>query len=55
MGFISARLPSIEVLAIEGRDCLSFEKKNTDLRIGKDLMNDLKKEKGRNKKINVTV
>ena len=55
MGFISARLPSIEVLAIEGRDCLSFEEKNTDLRIGKDLRKDLKKGKDRNKKINVTV
>ena len=55
MGFISAKLPSIDVLAIEGRDCLSFEEKNTDLRIGKNLRNDLKKEKDRNKKINVTV
>jgi hypothetical protein len=55
MGFISAKLPSIEVLTIEGRDCLSFEDKNKNLRTGKHLQNDLKKEKGRNKKINVTV
>ena len=55
MGFISARLPSIEVLEIEGRGCLSFEEKNTDLKGAKDLRNDLKKKKERNKKINVIV
>ena len=55
MGFISAKLPSIDVLAIEGRDCLSFEEKNKDLGIGRDLRNDLKNGKGKNKKINVIV
>ena len=55
MGFISANLPSIDVLAIEGRDCLSFEEKNKDLVIGKDLRNNLKKGKGKNKKIDVIV
>ena len=55
MGFISAKLPSIDVLAIEGRDCLSFEEKNKGLGIDRDLRNDLKNGKGKNKKINVIV
>jgi hypothetical protein len=55
MGFISARLPSIDVLAIEGRDCLSFEEKNKDLRTDEYLRNDLKKGTDKNKKINVIV
>jgi hypothetical protein len=34
---------------------LSFEEKNKDLGIGRDLRNDLKNGKGKNKKINVIV
>jgi hypothetical protein len=55
MGFISSKLPSIEVLEIEGRDCLSFEEKNKDLKTKKYLRTDLKKGKDGNKKFNVTV
>jgi hypothetical protein len=55
MGFISAKLPSIDVLAIEGRDCLSFERKDAELTAGKGSKDNLRKGKGRDKKINVIV
>ena len=55
MGFISEKLPCIDVLVIEGRDCLSFEGKNTVSSAKKALQEDLKKRKGGNKKINVRV
>jgi len=55
MGFISAKLPSTAVLEIEGRDCLSFEDKDTGLNGCKRLQNKLSKEKSGNKKINVIV
>ena len=55
MGFISAQLPSTAVLEIEGRDCLSFERKDTGLTNDKRLQNKLSKGRKRNKKINVIV
>jgi|TARA_B110000967_G_scaffold205742_1_gene250928 hypothetical protein len=55
MGFISAKLPSTAVLEIEGRDCLSFEGKDTGLSGDKRLQNKLSKERSGNKKINVVV
>ena len=55
MGFISAKLPGIDVLAIEGRDCLSFESKDVELIGNKVLQDDLKKERDGNKEINVVV
>ena len=55
MGFISAKLPSTAVLEIEGRDCLSFEGKDTGLSGDKRLQNKLSKGRSENKKINVIV
>ena len=55
MGFISARPPRIDVLAIEGRDCLSFERKDKNITMKKELEDDLRKVKGPNTEINVTV
>ena len=55
MGFISAQLPSTAVLEIEGRDCLSFERKDTGLTNDKRLQNKLSKGRKGNKKINVIV
>tara|TARA_B110000495_G_C22531945_1_gene323431 strand:- start:111 stop:398 length:288 start_codon:yes stop_codon:yes gene_type:complete len=55
MGFISAQLPSTAVLEIEGRDCLSFERKDTGLTNDKSLQNKLSKGRSGNKKINVIV
>ena len=55
MGFISAKLPSTAVLEIEGRDCLSFERKDTGLTNDKRLQNKLSKGRKGNKKINVIV
>jgi hypothetical protein len=55
MGFISAQLPSTAVLEIEGRECLSFERKDTGLTNDKRLQNKLSKGRSGNKKINVIV
>ena len=55
MGFISAKLPCTAVLEIEGRDCLSFERKDTGLTNDKRLQNKLSKGRKGNKKINVIV
>jgi hypothetical protein len=52
---ISAKLPSTAVLEIEGRDCLSFEGKDTGLSGDKRLQNKLSKGRSGNKKINVVV
>jgi hypothetical protein len=55
MGFMSAKPPSVAVLEIEGRDCLSFEGKDTELSEGKRLQNDLMEGNDGNKKVNVIV
>ena len=55
MGFMSSNLPSVAVLEIEGRDCLSFVEKDTKLRDCKRLQNDLMKGKSGNKRVNVVI
>ena len=55
MGFMSAKPPSVAVLEIEGRDCLSFEGKDTELSEGNRLQNDLMEGNDGNKKVNVIV
>lgn len=55
MGIISAKPPSINVLEIEGRDCLSFERENKKISLKKNLQDDRRKGKEKNKEINVTV
>ncbi|MDB0051859.1 hypothetical protein N9F57_03135 [Gammaproteobacteria bacterium] len=55
MGFVSARPPSINVLAIEGRDCLSFQRKDKNITANNELQDDLRKGKGGHEEINVTV
>ena len=55
MGFMSTRLPSVVVLEIEGRDCLSYEGKDTELSDRKRLQNHFIKGNDGNKKVNVIV
>jgi hypothetical protein len=55
MGFISKNLPCIDVVVIEGRDCLSFEGKNAESSANKASQEDLKMGKNVDKKINVKV
>ena len=55
MGFMSSKHPSVSVLEIEGRDCLSFEGKNAGLSDCKRLQNDLRKGKDGTEKVNVIV
>jgi len=53
IGFISSKLPSTDVLEIEGRDCLSFKEKQSIA--GADLCNNSKNWQEENKIINVIV
>jgi hypothetical protein len=55
MGFMSSKHPSVSVLEIEGRDCLSFEGKNAGLSDCKRLQNDLRKGEDGTEKVNVIV
>jgi|TARA_B110000977_G_C10704589_1_gene348768 hypothetical protein len=55
MGFISEKLPCIDVVVIEGRDCLSFEEKNAGSSANKASQKNLNMGKDGNKKINVKV
>jgi hypothetical protein len=55
MGIISAKPPSINGLESEGRDCLSFERENKKISLKKNLQDDRRKGKEKNKEINVTV
>ena len=55
MKFMSSKLPSLDVLEIEGSDCLLFQDKDLDLNNDEDERTNSLKNKNRDGQINVIV
>lgn len=55
MKFMSSKLPSLNVLEIEGSDCLLFQHKDLDLNNDEDQRTTALKNKSKDRQINVIV